>query len=79
MALHQDWTEEASKRVFVICDAPCHGKQYHSVDDTYPKGSPDGLVLEDLMKEFCKKEIEFSVIKLDNNCNQMIEIMKKCH
>jgi len=59
LALHQDWTEEASKRVVIICDAPCHGRQYHSVDDSYPNGSPDGLVLEDLMKEFCKKEIEF--------------------
>lgn len=26
LALHQDWTEEASKRVFIISDAPCHGK-----------------------------------------------------
>jgi len=80
LALLQDWTEEASKRVFVICDAPCHGKQYNDCyGDDYPKGSPDGLVLEDLMKEFCKKEIEFQVIKLENNCNKMIEVMKTCH
>ena len=57
LALMQDWTEEASKRVFIISDAPCHGKKYHGCGDDYPNGSPDGLVLEDLMKEFCKKEI----------------------
>ena len=31
------------------------------------------------MKEFCKKEIEFQFIKLDHNCNKMIEVMKECH
>ena len=75
MALLQDWTEEASKRVFMICDAPCHGKQYHDCSDDFPKGSPEGLVLEDLMKEFCKKEIEFQVIKLAHNCEKMIKVM----
>jgi len=57
LALLQDWTEEATKRVFIISDAPCHGKKYHNSRDDYPQGSPDGLILEDLMKEFCKKEI----------------------
>merc|ERR1711907_458391 len=28
LALLQDWTEEAAKRVFLIADAPCHGKKY---------------------------------------------------
>lgn len=79
LALLQDWTEEASKRVFLICDAPCHGSQYHSHSDDFPKGSPEGLVLEDMMKEYCKKEIEFTVLKLDHSCNKMIETMKSCH
>ena len=79
LALLQDWTEEASKRVFIICDAPCHGKSYHSCHDDFPEGSPDGLVLEDLMKEFCKKDIEFQFIKLMNNCEKMIQVMKECH
>lgn len=77
--MHQDWTDEAAKRVFMIMDAPCHGKQYHDCDENHPKGSPDGLILEDQLKEFCKKEVEFRVIKLDNNCDKMITIMKECH
>lgn len=80
LALLQDWTEEASKRVYVIADAPCHGKKYHTCySDDYPNGSPDGLVLEDLMKEFCRKDIEFQFMKLQNNCEKMIEVMKQCH
>jgi len=63
----------------MIMDAPCHGRKYHDTDDFYPDGSPEGIVMEDLMKEFCKKEIEFTVIKLDNNCDKMIELMKECH
>ena len=59
LALQQDWTQEASKRVFLVCDAPCHGKQYHSTSDDYPNGSPDGLELEHLLRDFCLKEIEF--------------------
>jgi len=56
----QDWTEEASKRCVLICDAPPHGKKYYtSAGDNWPNGSKEGLILEDLMKEFCKKDIEF--------------------
>ena len=77
LALLQDWTAEAAKRVFIITDAPCHGNKYHAGGgDDYPKGSPDGLILEDLMKEFCKKDIEFQIMKLNGQCDQMIKIMQ---
>ena len=44
----------------MISDAPCHGKKYHDADDSYPNGCPKGLVLEDLMKEFYGKKIQFT-------------------
>lgn len=31
------------------------------------------------MQEFCKKEIEFQVIKLSHSCTKMIEVMKENH
>ena len=31
------------------------------------------------MKEFCKKEIDFQVIKLNNSVDKMIEVMKESH
>jgi hypothetical protein len=80
LCLLQDWTEEATKRVVLITDAPPHGTKYHeSYGDDYPNGSPEGLVLEDLMKEFCKKEIDFQVIKLNQSANKTIEVMKEHH
>jgi hypothetical protein len=52
--LDQSWTNGSSKQVFHIFDAPCHGKKYNNRTwhDFYPNGCPDGLVLEDLVKEF---------------------------
>jgi len=79
VCLMQDWTEEANKKVFMICDAPPHGKMYHNCDDSYPEGSPCGNKIEDLMKEFKEKDIDFNCIKLNNSVNKMIEIMKQCH
>jgi hypothetical protein len=65
--------------VFLICDAPCHGKEYFTGWDSYPNGSPEGYKLESLMEEFHKKEIAFTCIKLDNNCDKMIAAMQKHH
>ena len=80
LSLLQDWTEEASKRVIIITDAPPHGTKYHNegIDD-FPKGSPDGIVLEDLMKEFAQKEIEFQVIQLNKSTTKMIAAMKSVY
>lgn len=42
-----------------IADAPCHGKQYHDVDDSYPDGDPHGLVAEDLLAELGNKRVNY--------------------
>ena len=66
--------------MFLICDAPCHGNKYHDgLYDNYQNGDPNGLHIEALMEKFCEKKIAFTVIKLDSNCNKMIEVMKKHH
>jgi len=77
--LMQDWTAEASKRVFLIGDAPTHGKKYHGLADDYPNGSPEGLNLEELMAEFKAKDIDFNVIKLNSSLDGMVKVMKEYH
>lgn len=43
LMLMQDWTEEAAKRVFLICDAPGHGRDVNGgYFDNFKDGSPDG-------------------------------------
>lgn len=64
----------------MIGDAPCHGKNYTGdLDDHFPEGSPEGLTVEDLMREYCKSEIEFSIIKLNDSVDKMIEAMRENH
>jgi hypothetical protein len=48
--LDLDWTPGSTKQVFLICDAPCHGREYFTGYDSYPNGSPEGHKLEPLMK-----------------------------
>lgn len=41
-ALEMKWTTDSAKQVFLICDAPGHGKDICDDHDNHPKGSPDG-------------------------------------
>jgi len=77
--LDQQWSSDSSKQVFHIFDAPCHGKKYCDGGDDYPDGSPEGLKLEPLMKEFEEKGIAFTCIKLNEDCNKMIKAMQENH
>lgn len=51
LCLLQDWTEEAIKRVVLICDAPAHGF-FNPDEDNYPAGTPDVRPLKELVEEF---------------------------
>ena len=64
----------------MIADAPAHGRDVSGgAGDDYPDGSPDGLKIQDLMKEFKDKEIDFNMIKLSNCCDAMIKVMQEYH
>jgi hypothetical protein len=65
--------------VFHIFDAPEHGTKYNSFHDYYPNGSPSGLDLEELMREYRDKSIAFTCIKLNEDCNKMIGFMQANH
>ena len=41
--------QQMSRITFVIADAPCHGSKYHSLDDSYPDGTP-GICIESELK-----------------------------
>lgn len=79
-AMHQvlqlSWSEESTRLVAIIADAPTHGKQYHNVDDKYPQGSPAGLVLENLVKKFTEQRMDLTLYKLTDYTEKMYTIMK---
>ena len=47
--------------------------------DSYPNGCPEGLILEDLMKEFKKKHFGYTCIKLNDSCDTMFNKMKEVY
>ena len=65
--------------VFLICDAPSHGKQYHSCyDDDYPN-QPEGS-LEMAVRRFSQiKDTEcfFTAMQLDRSTQKMFRMMKE--
>jgi len=81
-ALNLSWMPleaQTIKLCFFVADAPCHGRQYHSSNDDYPAGNPNGLVLEDLVKQFSDREILLTCYKLTNETEKMYSIMEKAY
>ena len=67
---------KASTRLIVhFADAPCHGKMYHSVDDDYPAGCPNGLVPEDLLQKCLEKRIDYYFGEINSSTSQMRDMM----
>ena len=42
-----------------IADAPCHGKQYHDVDDKFPDGDPAKITHDEMMGEVVRLNIQY--------------------
>jgi hypothetical protein len=43
--------------LIVIADAPCHGRRYHNVDDSFPGGDPSGITPEDILLELRRNKV----------------------
>ena len=78
-ALNMKW-ESNSKYAILVCDAPCHGKKYHSVSyDRFSDGDPTGVTLEEMMKKFYEKGITFYCLEIDYTTETMFKIMKEVY
>lgn len=75
-ALLLSWQADSIKTTFHIADAPGHGKDICDWGDNYPNGSPDGFKLQDQMREFAARGINFTFVKVNESCNRMIGVMK---
>lgn len=73
------WTPESIKQAFHLFDAPGHGTDICDGDDSHRAGSPDGFKIQDQMKQFSDRGIEFTVIKVNNRCEKMIRVMESCY
>jgi hypothetical protein len=68
--------DHSIKQAFMICDDPGHGADINGGEgDDYPKGSPDGFKIQEQMKTFSAKNINFTIVKVNNRCDAMIKVM----
>ena len=76
-ALKQSWASDSVKHAFLICDAPAHGKDVNQGHiDNFPNGHPEGYIIQDLTKEFADKNINFTMVKVNKDCDQMIGVLQ---
>ena len=74
-ALEMNWISNA-KYAVLVCDAPCHGKNYHNISyDRFSDGDPDDK-LEDIVRKFNDKGITFYCIEINNTTKKMFNIMR---
>ena len=78
-ALNMDW-ESNAKYAVLVCDAPCHGKNYHKISyDKFPDGDPSGVKLEDVIIKFYEKGITFYCIEISDHTKEMFNIMRSMY
>ena len=78
--LNMTWRSNA-RYAILIADAPGHGSKYHEkdVEDDYPEGDPNGYVLEELMRNYAKKNINLCLTKIDEYTDKMFKAMKEAY
>ena len=78
--LNMTWRSNA-RYAILIADAPGHGSKYHEkdVEDDYPEGDPNGYVLEELMRDYAKKNINLCLTKIDDYTDKMFKAMKEAY
>ena len=57
----------------LIADCPCHGSQFHDLDDNHPKGDPNGRDPLTLVRSLREKKINFFFLKITDSTNKMIK------
>ena len=86
LALNKNWSN-GIKLAFLITDSPCHGKDYHDLEDDYPDGFYKNNSIEEykredikkLIKEFTQKDIYLVCFDLHSCTKIMYESFKKIY
>ena len=83
LSLEKNWSGEV-KVAFLITDSPCHGKEYHNLDqnqedekDDYINGDPNGKNIEDMIDQFINKKISLFCVNLHKNTTKMFELFEQ--
>ena len=61
-----------------IADAPCHGTQYHSLNDDYPNGDPAGITHDQMMQKVADFNIQYCFGYIESDLtDKMIQIFNE--
>lgn len=80
MTARLSWTGHV-RHVFVLTDAPAHGKQYHDprVSDRFPDGDPDGRVVEDEVDTLTLKRVNMTFVRIRRDTDILITRLRRVY
>jgi hypothetical protein len=71
------WREKTEKFLFLVLDAPPHGKRFTDGGDGFPDGCPCGYSEVTILPDLRDKKIDFTIIKLNNSIKKMVDIFSQ--
>jgi len=73
---YMSWRSSA-RYAILLTDSPEHGRLYHDnyILDDCPERHPDALALEDIMKNYVKKNINLCLTRIDCSTDKMFGVM----
>ncbi|CAD8053803.1 unnamed protein product [Paramecium primaurelia] len=72
-----NWSGNYQNLLYLIGDAPPHGKKYHNFKDSYPDGCPCKIQQSQIFTHIKNAKIQFKIMKLNQNIEGMITLFKQ--
>jgi hypothetical protein len=66
------WRDCSEKFIYHVLDSPPHGTEFNHLKDGFPNGCPCGKNWEEVLLKMRELEIDYTVIKLSNDLDNMI-------
>jgi len=74
--LEMDW-QSPVRLVVHIADAPCHGKNFHDCDDSYPTGYKGDMDWNTIFERYVEKRLDYLFLKISNITDKMFDKFKE--
>ena len=71
------WRNKSVKFLYHFLDGPPHGKKYNNCQIDKYEECPNKIDLEELLVDIRKKDIKYSIIKLNDSLDTMIQEFQK--
>jgi hypothetical protein len=71
------WNKNTEKFIFLIADAPPHGKRFTKGGDGFPDGCPCGYSEVNMLPKLKDMKIDFTIIKLNSSIDEMIKLFSQ--